>query len=305
MNNMRKLAATFISAAAIAALFTVAASAETRHREETTTTTTTTSSHNDRNWRRDGQTQTQQQQYNNRGTRNYDRSNADRNYGQRSNDRNYNNNNTNRSYDRNYGRSETRNYDRNYNRNDTRNYDRNYGRSEVRSYDRGRTNDGYRNDARRFDARGRAWYPSEGRVSRFVHESGGYRVWISGGRYPVWIPEARWRLFPLRVGLSIRFGGWLDPLGYIDAYEYGPLGGPLYGAPVYSSGEIRGVVENVDYGRGTLVLRDDNTGNYVTAIMRDRSMGNLRPGDFVALSGDWTRAGVFEAYRLNDIQGAY
>jgi len=295
MNNMRKIAATFTSAAAIAALFTVSASAETRHRDETTTTTTTT---HERSSRHDGQTQTQQ--YNNRGTRNYDRSNGDRNYGQRSTEQ--------LSYDRSYNNNSNRNYDRSQTYN--RNYDRNYGRNETRSYnyDRGRTQN-YRSYVGHADARGRAWYPTEGRVSRFVHENGGYRVWISGGRYPVWIPEARWRLFPLRIGLSIRFGGWLDPLGYIDAYEYGPLGGPYYGgdpyyaAPVYSSGELRGVVENVDYGRGTVVLRDDNTGNIVTAFMRDRGLGDIRPGDFVALSGGCTRSGVFEAYRLNDIEG--
>ena len=108
----------------------------------------------------------------------------------------------------------------------------------------------------------------QGRVSRFVHERGGYRIWVDGGRFPVWIPEARISLFPrLRVGLSLRFGGYYDPLGYLEAYDYyndGYYGGG-YGGSAYSSGLLRGVVETVDYRRGTLVasrrrlrqLRDD------------------------------------------------
>ena len=65
------------------------------------------------------------------------------------------------------------------------------------------------------------------------------------------------------------------------------------------------MVESVDYRRGTIVLRDDISGNFVTTVMRgrDRVLDSLRPGDYVVLSGDWVRGGVFEAYRadlLND-----
>jgi len=281
MNGMRKLAAVFTSAAAIATLFTVSASAETRHRDETTTTTNLVdrrdTNNNHDGWRRDGQTQS-----NDRTTRN-DQRRAD-------------------SRDQNTYRG-NRNYDRSNNSND-----RNYGRSEQRSveqrgYDRNRAttrNDVYRNDTR-YDSRGRQSFNGSGRVDRFRHENGGYRVWLQGSRYPFWIPEARWRSFPLRVGLSVRIGGWLDPLGYIDAYDVGPYGG----GPVYTSGQLRGVVESVDFRRGTLVLRDDLSGNFVTAVMRDGRMDNLRPGDYVAVSGDWTRGGVFEAYRLDDVRDGY
>jgi len=281
MNGMRKLAAVFTSAAAIATLFTVSASAETRHRDETTTTTNLVdrrdTNNNHDGWRRDGQTQS-----NDRTTRN-DQRRAD-------------------SRDQNTYRG-NRNYDRNNNNND-----RNYGRSEQRSveqrgYDRNRStsrNDVYRNESR-YDSRGRQSFNGQGRVDRFRHENGGYRVWLQGSRYPFWIPEARWRSFPLRVGLSVRIGGWLDPLGYIDAYDIGPYGG----GPVYTSGQLRGVVESVDFRRGTLVLRDDLSGNFVTAVMRDGRMDNLRPGDYVAVSGDWTRGGVFEAYRLDDVRDGY
>ena len=141
----------------------------------------------------------------------------------------------------------------------------------------------------------------QGRVNRFVHERGGYRIWVDGGRFPVWIPEARISLFPrLRVGLSIRFGGYYDPLGYLEAYDYYNDG--YYGGGAYSSGLLRGVVETVDYRRGTLVLRDDVSGSFVTTLIRDRRLETLRPGDYAEIAGDWTRAGVFEGLRLEDVR---
>ncbi len=150
---------------------------------------------------------------------------------------------------------------------------------------------------------GRAGMVMQGRISRINHERGGYRVWLDRGRYSYWVPDARFRLWPLRVGLSIRFGGWWNPLGYYDVYDMGPLSGPFY-----TSGDLHGVVESVDYARGTVVLRDDLSGSFVTAVLRggDPRLGDLRPGDYVDLSGAWTRGGYFDAYQLQNIQnGGY
>ena len=215
-----------------------------------------------------------------------------------------------------FDRSQTRSNDT-WNRNESRNNgtwnrgetnnNRSFDRSQAdsyrnnnRSYDRSQS---YRSNRPQFDNRGRRSDFVEGRVSRFVHERGGYRIWVDGGRFPVWIPEARIGLFPhLRVGLSLRFGGYYDPLGYLEAYDYyndGYYGGG-YGGSAYSSGLLRGVVETVDYRRGTLVLRDDVSGSFVTALIRDRRLETLRPGDYAEISGDWTRAGVFEGLRLED-----
>jgi hypothetical protein len=39
---------------------------------------------------------------------------------------------------------------------------------------------------------------------------------------------------------------------------------------------------------------------------RDRRMDDVRPGDYVEFSGDWTRGGVFNAYRLERLdEGRY
>lgn len=169
-----------------------------------------------------------------------------------------------------------------------------------------------------FDSRGRESMSINGRINRFSHERGGYRVWLDGGRFPFFIPEARLGLFPhLRVGLSLRVGGYYDPLGYLEAYDYyggdyyggagaydvGSYDIGTYGAGTNTSGVLRGVVETIDDRRGTMVLRDDASGNFVTAIIRDRRLESLRPGDFAEISGDWTRGGVFEALRLEDVDG--
>ncbi len=177
-------------------------------------------------------------------------------------------------------------------------------RSNRGSFDRSQN---FRGNLPSFDDRGRRSVTLNGRVNRFVHERGGYRVWIDGGGYPIWIPEARIGFFPrLRIGLSLGFGGYYDPAGYLEAYNYydGGYAAPYYaGVTAYSSGLLRGTVESIDYRNDTLVLRDDVTGNFVTTLIRDRRLESLRPGDYAEISGSWTRGGVFDGLRLEDEQG--
>jgi hypothetical protein len=318
---------------AIATLVGTSAFAESRHRNTTNGDSARQSSHerSDRGGNRSSDRQST------RSNTNYDRQNQARVAPQvdRSGDRGRSQSDGSRNADR--GRTQSDGY-RNGNRSLTqadayRSADR--GRTQPDSFrngDRGRfQSEGFRsggnersqsrgnyNSRSSYDSRGRQSMSIEGRVNRFTHERGGYRIWIDGGRYPVWIPEARISLFPhLRVGLSLRLGGYYDPLGYLEAYDYydgagtygmgaygaGTYGIGAYGAGAYSSGVLRGVVETIDYRRGTLVLRDDASGNFVTAVIRDRRMESLRPGDFAEISGDWTRAGVFEALSLEDVRG--
>lgn len=177
-------------------------------------------------------------------------------------------------------------------------------RNESRSGASARGGD-YRGDSRNDrsynnnDARGRSRMAVQGRVTRLTHERGGYRVFVDGGRYPVWIPEARFSLFPgLRVGVSINIGGYYDPYaGYVEAYDY-------YGGPAaYDSRLLRGYVEDIDYRRGVAYVRDDYSRRVVTVVLREYDLRRLRRGDFAELSGDWTRGGAFEAYRLEDVRG--
>jgi hypothetical protein len=199
--------------------------------------------------------------------------------------------------------SHIRRENRSDSRSDNRSYDR--GSRNDRGYDNDRSgyrnhnyrNDNYRNDNYRNDSR--RDYSTHGRVTRMERYRGGYRVWVGGG-YPFYVPEARWRLYPLRVGVSIRLGGYWNAGGYYDVYDYGPYDG-AYGGGYRTSGDVRGIVEEVDYRRGTAVVRDDDSGDFITVVLRGRDsrLGSLRRGDYVTLGGDWTR-GVFYAYNVLD-----
>lgn len=298
MNSRKNLAAQVIGAMAIAALVGTSAFAESRHsdateRDHDRQSSGERSSRYERRGDHSGsQTQTQQRRETTTAPQTFQRSET-------RNDGTWNRNETrnNSTFDRSQTRNET------WNRNESRS-NRSFDRSQAesfrnnnRSYDRSHS---YHSDRPQFDNRGRRSDFVQGRINRFVHERGGYRVWIDGGRFPVWIPEARISLFPrLRVGLSIRFGGYYDPLGYLDAYDYYNDG--YYGG-AYSSGLLRGIVETVDYRRGTMVVRDDVSGSFVTTLIRDRRLETLRPGDYVEVAGDWTRSGLFEGLRLEDVR---
>jgi hypothetical protein len=327
MNNIKRLAASMTGAVAIAALVGTSAFAESRHSDAT-------NDHHEQRTERSHDRSSSPSDSRHGGDTNRSQNNT-----YRSNDRGRTQNDAYRNNDR--GRTQNdayRNNDRGRTNADTyRNNDRSrtYGdtyRNETRSrstdasrfngaiqsdsyrnrgsFDRGRTgyngsqNYSSRNNRPAYDSRGRRNYSIGGRINRFTHERGGYRIWVDNGLYPIWIPEARIGLFPrLRVGLSLNFGGYYDPLGYVEAYDY--YDGAGYGGyeSTYSSGLLRGVVETVDYRRGTLVLRDETSGNFVTALIRDRRLESLRPGDYAEISGDWTRNGVFEALRLENVDG--
>ncbi|MBV9497131.1 MAG: hypothetical protein JOZ54_23050 [Acidobacteria bacterium] len=239
----------------------------------------------------------------------YDRSNINRNdsrYDNRNSSRNdhrYDNNN--RNYNNNRNDNGNRNNNDNRWRNDNRydNRNRNYGYNRNNNnYNHGRyDNRNWHPTYGRYD-RSRPYYYS-GRISRYERYGSGFRVWIIGAPYPFFIPEVRFRSYPFRVGLDIRLGGYYNSLGYYDYYDAGPIGTSY----AYTNGDLRGVVESVDYRNGTVVIRDDISGDFVTTVLRtrDRLADDLRPGDYVELTGAWTR-GVFEAYRVASLDaGAY
>jgi hypothetical protein len=243
-----------------------------------------------------------------------------------------------RTYDRTdrSTRGETRTYDRNRtdaNRSDSRTYDRSNGgnrnnggsRNNGGTYDRNRGDNNRGDNNRGNNDRGRDsnWrggssrgdsrsygrsdrgrssnhqpYYGSGRVSRVHPYNGGYRVYIVGSPYPFFIPSAYWRYDRFRVGLSIRLGGYYNPLGYYDYYD------GYADNREYSEGSLRGVVESVDYRRDTFVVRNDATGSFVTVVMRDRRDDNVRAGDYVELYGDWSRSGVFEAVDVDLLDDA-
>jgi len=205
-----------------------------------------------------------------------------------------------------YNRDNTRNETRDrgtYNRDNTRNESRNRG-----TYNRGDRNDSrnrgtYRGQTRdsrsysRYGSRYGSPFRYSGRVHRVYPYGGGYRVWLDGCNYPFFIPSAYYNRSRFRVGLYLNLGGFYNSRGYYDYYD------DYYDNGYYDSrtsrGNLRGVVESVDYRRETFVVRNDATGSFVTVVMRDRGRDPVRAGDYVELGGDWSRSGVFEAYRVD------
>lgn len=280
MSIYKKLASQFAVVVAVATLSGMSAFAEERHRDGTNR------SGEQRTWH---QSEARSQESGHDRAQNYDRNRQNNNQSQpsQSYDRHNNGCRGNNSYNR--GGHDHRNYDRghDYNRNNNRN-------------NNWRGND-HRGSSRDYGYRGSP-YRAHGRISRIDHYRGGYRIYIGGSAYPFFVPEARFRLFGWRVGIDVSLGGYYNPLGYYDYYD-----DAYYGAPAYSAGSLRGVVETVDYRRGSFVLRDDASGSFVTVIMRgsDRRFDTLRPGDYISVDGDFTRGGLFEAYRADLIDGGY
>jgi hypothetical protein len=214
-------------------------------------------------------------------------------------------------------------------------------RRSTETYDRGNRHQDGRYDTRssgrdrtavaaRYDDRyaGRRTQQFDGHVQRLERGDGGYRVWLDRGDHCFWVPDARFLLWPLRIGISVSFGGFWNPAGYYNVYDYGPTFSPYYGSSYYgssyygssyyggsyydrsygggsydSSSFLQGYVDRFDDASGTFVVRDDGSGRYATVLIRSRDpqFDYLQPGDWVTLAGVWTRDGYFEAYRIEDL----
>jgi len=298
VNINKRLAAQFAGVMAIAMVFGTSAFAETRHHDETNRSGDRQERHHrDNNNNNDANRSTvQPDQF--RGS---NRTNETRTYDHNRNN-NYNRGNESRTYDR--SRENNRSYDnRTYNNRTYDNRGYSHNSSEWRGGNRDyRNNNNYRGND--YGHRGNPYY-THGRINRIERWNGGYRIFLGGALYPFFVPEARFRLGNWRVGLDIRLGGYYNPLGYYDYYDDAYYDGAYYGGAAVSSGALRGVVETVDYRRDTFVLRDDISGNFVTVVMRggDRRFDTLRPGDYIDVAGDWSRNGLFEAYRADLLEG--
>jgi hypothetical protein len=160
-----------------------------------------------------------------------------------------------------------------------------------------------RNNRYNSDSRNRNSQPyhTRGRISRTQRYSDGYRVWVVGSQYPFYIPSRYWHRDRFRIGLSISLGGWYNPLGYYeyyDGYRDGYYDSRYDDRRSYTRGELRGVVESVDSRRTSFVLRNEDTGSFVTVLPRGRRV-YVRPGEFVEVDGTWTRNGYFTAYDID------
>ena len=306
MRTNKNLAKYFAVVAAVTTLCGTSAFAETRHHDETRGD----GGRGDRSGRVE---RSNHDQRSNDSQRSNENGNRDRANSQRSNQNwnrdQANNQRSNENWNRDQANNERSRENWNRDRANSQRSNENWNRDRVnndRSYDSRGRNDNYNNRGRNdnYNNRGRGDsyrggrnpYYYNGRIERYERWNNGFRIYLGGAPYPFFVPEAYFRSHGFRLGLSIRLGGYYNPLGYYDYYD------PYYygGSTPVARGDVRGVVESVDYRRGTLVVRDDNSGEFITTVMRgrDRTFDSLRPGDVVELQGDWIR-GTFEAYRAD------
>ena len=181
------------------------------------------------------------------------------------------------------------------NRQQTQRDNGNYRNSQDSRYDNNNRN-GYRENER---------VNLSGKVSSFSRERDGYRVRLEGNEHSFWVPESNFRGRQLRAGISIGFGGvFRGGSIYVDAVSWPGDGYGYNSGYGYDNGYLRGVVERVDYRDGTLRIREERSGRIITADIAGNGYGrselrNVRRGDFVELSGQWLRGGVFDVARIN------
>ena len=173
-----------------------------------------------------------------------------------------------------------------------------------------------------------------GHVTSFTRERDGYRVQLDRGNQ-VWVPQSTFgaRARDLRAGVSISVGGvfrggtvfvdavtWPDDRGYgynNDRYNNGRYDNGRYDNGRYDNGRydngydrglVRGVVDRVDYRDATVWLRDEASGRMIAAQMpaggrySRANLRDLRRGDYVELSGQWMRGGVFEVNHVDNVR---
>jgi len=159
---------------------------------------------------------------------------------------------------------------------------------------------GYYNSGRHFFGRGR--------IDRIVPYHGGYRVFLGGWGYPFFVPYRFWDPFRFRVGLFIGLNAFYDPLGYYSVYGlpagsyYAPgSGDDRYDDDRYSDDEslVRGIVRSIDLHTGYVTIEEEGSNRTITALLppRDRRVDDIRVGDYVEFSGEWTRR-YFDAARM-------
>lgn len=182
------------------------------------------------------------------------------------------------------------------------------GGRDPRNDDRGRSQATRRDDSPSRTYRNNERISAQGRVQSFTRERDGYRVQLDRARESYWVPQSyfRNRGRDLRVGVSIALGGiFRGGSIYVDSVSWPEDRGSRNGA--YDA-YLTGIVERVDVRRGTAEIRDQRSGRIVHVDFRDTrrrsSLGieDMRRGDSVELSGDWSGGGIFEVHSIEAIR---
>ena len=146
---------------------------------------------------------------------------------------------------------------------------------------------------------------------------GGYRVFLGGWRYPFFVPYRYYDPFRFRLGLFIGFNAFYDPLGYYSVYGWPPAYPypPVYrdgrdgrDDDQYNNSALSGTVRSVDLQSGIVVINEDRSRRDIPALLppRDRRVDEIRPGDYIELTGEWVRGRnyQFDADRMDRFEPA-
>ncbi len=148
-----------------------------------------------------------------------------------------------------------------------------------------------------------------GHIREFRHERDGYRVRLDRDDTWYWVPDNYFRGHSPRVGLSISLGGIfrggavvVDAVTWPGEYGYGYRDERPYDRVEL----VRGIVDRVEYRRGIAWIRDERSGRLLEADLRGDRRGrfdadDIRRGDFVELTGNWARGGVFFVNQIQDV----
>jgi hypothetical protein len=139
------------------------------------------------------------------------------------------------------------------------------------------------------------------RNDSFNREQNTYRQADRGQQFRRAEPAYGYRDRDVRSGVSINLGGIFR--GGAISVGVGTVPAPYYGVAAYNTGFVRGVVDRVDYRSGRLWLRDDASGQEIAADVNGYSLGNLRSGDYVQLTGQWINGGVFDVTQIDNLRG--
>ena len=73
-----------------------------------------------------------------------------------------------------------------------------------------------------------------------------------------------------------------------------------YGYGYQQQGALSGVVEQINYRIGTMVIQDQATGRFINIDMRRMGgVAGLRCGEFVTVYGQWEGGNTFAAYQIS------
>jgi opacity protein-like surface antigen len=75
-----------------------------------------------------------------------------------------------------------------------------------------------------------------------------------------------------------------------------------YGYGYQQQGILRGVVEGINHRYGTMTIREEATGRFVSIDMQrisGRGIWGLRRGEFVTVLGQWEGGNAFAAYQIS------